>query len=133
MSRYAENKNLIQISNLSEDEIRALYKLPPNIVGVVITFFIYVVQYNSFAVIETLVTPILLDKEDKYTDTLYLRTDFVALSFITMGCASFFSLYIFKRLFHQLQIKKMSDRTYVYVTLVLGFFGSLMLIDFRQR
>ena len=79
VSRYAENKNLIQVANLSENEskftkvdtnemiiVRALERLPPNLAGVLITFFIYMVEYNAFSILETLLAPLLSDTTKKY-------------------------------------------------------------------
>lgn len=140
LTKFKENKDLIQISNLSEEEskynyhliniVRALYAYPPHLGGVLITTLIFLVHHNTFALFETLATPLVTDIEFLHTTSLNFSNDFSNALFICMGLISLFTFYLFQKLYTSQKIDKLSDRAYVFATLVFGLIGSLLLIDY---
>lgn len=126
------NKDLLAATNLSEDEIKALYALPPNFTGVLITLFIQLVMMNTLSIIETLATPLVTDSSMMFTDNLNFTTNFAVSLFVTMGLCGLFGFMMFKRIYEQQRINKFSDRAFVFTTLVFGLVGSLVLIDYKQ-
>ncbi|CDW85558.1 UNKNOWN [Stylonychia lemnae] len=133
ITKFVKNKDLIAATNISEDEIRALYSQPPNSAGVFITMIIQVSIVNILSIIETMVAPIIMDKNAVITDNLNLGGNYTAGFFIIMGFCGLVSFYLFKKFYEEQKINKLSDRSFVFTTLIFGLLGSLALIDYERR
>lgn len=77
--------------------------------------------------------PIVTDRQAIITDSLNLSVNYASSFFILMGLFGLFGFYTFKKFYEQQRINKLSDRSFVFTTLVLGLIGSLTLIDYRRR
>eukprot|EP00347_Sterkiella_histriomuscorum_P008445 403345068 len=131
--RFVKNKDLIEATNMTEEEIRALYGLPPNMSGVMIAFLIQASIMNTFSIFETLLTPIVTDTDGLITDSMKLSKNYASSFFIIMSMFGLLGFFVFKKFYEQQRLNKLSDRAFVFVTLVFGLIGSLVLIDYQRR
>lgn len=123
---------MINVTNLSEEEIKALCSLDPDLGGIFLSFIVYTTHYNAFSIIETVVTPLVTDTKALYTTSLTYDQSFAFTVFAFVGCFTFIVFFAFSWFFGLYRFRKFSDTTIVLFSLVMGAMGSLMLIDFQS-
>lgn len=124
---------MIQEAQLSPEEIKALYALPPSLKGIIVTLIIQASFANTFSIFETLLTPILTDQNHLFTENLTLSRNYAASVFITMCIFALLGFFSFRKFYERQRLNKLSDRAFVFSSLVIGFVGSMILIDYKKR
>ena len=113
---------------------KALEHQSPDIIGVVIALWIFLIHFNGFAVQETITTPIVTDVQhvsswlQKYTNTLDYPEIF---AYILFACAGVLSVLTFITL--KYINKYVRDYNLVLLSNILGFIGYMVLIDYAPR
>jgi len=101
---------------------------------VLVTFLIYISLFNTFSIFESVVTPIVTDQEQIYTDTLSQDLDFAWVVFGIIGIVALMAFLFFNFVVSFRQgLSKWGDRTYLFFGLIFGLLGSLFLIDYTNR
>lgn len=80
---------------MSEDEIKALYSLPPNFAGVLITYIVHISFVSILTMIETILTPLVTDVSMTYSSQLTFDQDYAVFLFIIMGISGFLAFMAF--------------------------------------
>jgi hypothetical protein len=75
---------------------------------------------NQLSIIETVLTPIVTDRETLFSYTLEYEVEFAVALFVMMGSSGIIGFFIFKKLYEDQKINKLSDRAFIFSALVLG-------------
>ena len=116
------------LETMTKEEEKALEHKKPNLIGVIVCFWIFLIHFNGFAVQETITTPIVTDIHHKYTNTLDYPESF---AYILFTCAGVLSVLTFLALKYLNEY--VSDFNLVLISVCLGLAGFLILIDYSPR
>jgi len=120
---FLENRNLQQVVTLTENEMRVLCQLPPNQTGVLVTLLLAYALTCTVAMFETALMPLLAEADllDNKIDTHF---GYPLLSCISVTATV--SYFVFRRFTMQnsRQLPQLSDRSFVFVSLLLAIAGS---------
>lgn len=105
-----------------------LEKKKPNLCGVLICLWIFLIHFNGFAVQETITTPLVTDINHKYTKTLDYPESFAYILFTGAGVLSVITFITLKHL-----NRYISDFNLVLLSCIMGFIGYLIVIDYQDR
>ena len=97
MPSISKDAGTQELSKLTTNEKKALIASPPNKIGVVVMLLVFLVHYNGFAIQETITTPLVTDKEFKYTDTMNFNESFAYFLFAASGVLSLITFFFLIR------------------------------------
>lgn len=132
-TRYIENRNLQQVAILTENEMRVLCTLPPNQSGILISILIAFTYCSTLSMFEIALMPLIVQADKEEVTTMGEHHGYPLLACISVtACVSYF---VFRRFITENQrgglTSQLSDRSFIFMSLVLGIVGSALLINFQ--
>ena len=132
MARYVANRNVLDAATLTVGEMRVLCTLPPNQIGVIVSLFIAYAFCNTLSIFETVMMPLLVN-DDSIDFTLHSHFGYPFLACVSITSA--LSFFVYRRFLGPsalLHINDVSDRSFVFVSLLFGIIGCLLLFRFHD-
>ena len=127
--RYVANRSVLDLATLTLGEMQVLCTLKPNQIGVIVSLFIVYAFCNSLAILETVMLPMLLRNED-FEFTVHSHIAYPLLACLSLTSA--LSFFIYRRFIDHQALPFISDRSFIFVSIILGFFGCTMLLCFKE-
>ena len=127
--RYVANRSVLDLATLTLGEMQVLCTLKPNQIGVIVSLFIVYAFCNSLAILETVMLPMLLSNED-FEFTVHSHIAYPLLACLSLTSA--LSFFIYRRFIDHQALPFISDRSFIFVSIILGFFGCSMLLCFKE-
>ena len=114
------------LGKINQEEKTLLINQKPNIIGIVVSLWIFLIHFNGFAVQETITTPLITDLKHKYTDTLDYPESFAYILFTFSGVLSVLTFIVLRHL-----NRYISEFKLVFLSCVMAFIGYMLLIDYK--
>ena len=125
IARYVANRSVLDLATLTLGEMQVLCTLKPNQIGVTVSLFIVYAFCNSLAVLETVMLPMILQDED-FEHTVHSHIAYPLLACLSVTSA--LSFFIYRRFIDHQALPLISDRSFIFVSIILGFSGCAMLL-----
>ena len=128
LARYVANRNVLDLTTLTVGEMVVLCVQPPNQIGVIVAIFIAYAFTNTLSIFETVMMPILVKNE---TIDVTIHSHFGYPLLMCVSVTSALSFYAYRRFLGQSALPSISDRSFIFVSLIFGILGCLLLFRFN--
>ena len=109
--------------------MRALCVLRPNQIGVIVSLFIAYAYCSTLSILETVMMPMLVRNQD-IDYTIHSHYGYPLLTCVASTSA--LSFFVYQRFLDQSALPPISDRSFIFISLIFGLIGCLLLLRFNE-
>jgi hypothetical protein len=92
-----DDRNLLDVAKLTDTEVKSLFDMPADKIGLFITMFCGTAFLNFLSIVEVITMPLVTDKDQEWTEMMTYDFHFAYLLFFCVGCSSATAFFVYKR------------------------------------